>query len=181
MIPFRQSGKSKLLTLVELELLQSCRTFKPIKVHAERYCREQKRKRLTNRKGLMGSLFRLLFRYASQEGMTLPVREKEIKPFREQLQEWAEEGLLVSESELLEEIKTLSQQRNGMGEPEAKEITMMGIPTCGRPETLRRCLDSFINNFNRHGRTPDILILDDSRDEADREKNQTVLRELSDR
>lgn len=175
-----QSGKSRLISPSQLQFLRSCQTFASLTAHTERYCQKRKQEQLNNQKGLLGKLFRLILDYASREGLELPVPEKEIEPFRQQLQDWVEEGFLVSESELRREIKFLSEQ-NLQSVPASDEITVAGIPTCGRPETLKRCLDSFTGNFTRHGRSPDILILDDSRDETEQHQNQAVLRELNDR
>lgn len=147
-ISSRRVGASKLLSFSELELLLSCQTFDTLTRHAEYYCRQQKWEQFNNRKGLLGRLFRSLSEFAKQEEMELPVREKEMKSIRQQLQEYVDDGLLVSEAELQKEVRVLVQQNRTNGSTPNK-IPMMGIPTCGRPETLRRCMESFTDNFHR--------------------------------
>jgi len=173
--------KTKYISSPDAQFLLSCRSFQPLTHHAKRYYLKQKQ-RLSKQNGFLGKLFLSLLKYTSRKGLILPIREKEIVPYRKKLEKWAEEGLLVSETDLKNDI--LNQcRKNGrkQEEPAACKISVMGIPTCGRPKTLKRCLESFTGNFSRHSRTPDMLILDDSRDESDQQENQFILRELNDR
>lgn len=52
-------------------------------------------------------------------------------------------------------------------------IAMLAVPTRDRPESLRRCLDSYLQNFERHSRTVGLVVADD----GPRESAQSV-REL---
>ncbi|SHE31374.1 hypothetical protein SAMN05443144_10132 [Fodinibius roseus] len=79
----RRSGKSQILTSAEVQFLLSCQRFNIPADHVENYCRNQKWKQLPNRKGVLGKLFQSLLRFALQEGLELPVREKEMESLRQ--------------------------------------------------------------------------------------------------
>ncbi len=181
LIHSRRTGGSTLISAGEANFLLSCGTFKTLHAHAEEYARQLKWGQLNNRRGLRHAVLQPLLHYVTREGLELPVREKEVNPLLWQLRQWICEGFLVPESELLNEIKqnSVGAHRNVKYKPETDKITVMGIPTCNRPAVLKRCLSSFIDHFNRHGREPDIIIIDDSRDGKQQEKNRQVLQELS--
>jgi len=136
-----RSGKSVLLSLSDAQLLLSCQTFQPLTVHAKRYCQKLKRQQVSNQKGIFGKWVRSLLQYATPEGRELPVQKKEIAPFRKKLEKWVEEGLLVSEADLKNDIIILSQP-NGrkQEEPDAHKISVVGIPTRGQPKPYYRTL-----------------------------------------
>ena len=169
MIRSERTGKSCLLSSSDAQLLLSCQTFESLDTHAQNHARQLKREQLKNGNGFSHK--------SSRKGDKLSVRKKEMKPFLKKLKKWSREGYLISEPELLDEVVNLNE-KNIDPDPESTEITVMGIPTCNRPTSLKRCLSSFIQNFNRYGRTPDIIVLDDSRDGKQQVKNKSVLKEL---
>ena len=185
----RWTGKSSQLSTAGAHFLLSCQTFKTLQAHAEQYARQLKWQQVSNENGLRSKLLKPFLQYATKEGLEVPVRKKELDPLLWQLRQWVFEGFLVSENELLEEVK-----QNAFGMPKERpdrflkpvrsrqrQISAMGIPTCNRPATLRRCLESFTDNFYHYGRTPDIIILDDSRSMEEQQENQSALYELKDR
>jgi len=137
LIDSHRSGKSLLLDTSEAQLLLSRRSFQPLTLHAKRYCQKLKRQQISNPKGLFGKWVWSLLQYATREGLELAVREKESAPYRKKLAKWVEEGLLVSEADLKNDI--INQcRKNGRKreEPAAHKISVVEIPTCGRPETF---------------------------------------------
>jgi hypothetical protein len=56
-------------------------------------------------------------------------------------------------------------------------IGALCVPTRDRPEVLRRALRSYLDNCARHGRAPEVVVLDDSETAAMRDRNLAVLRE----
>ncbi len=145
-----RTGLSCLFFAEETDLLLSCQTFEPLDMHAENYVRQLKWDQISSGDELSHK--------SSCEVGKLHVRKNEIKPFLKKLKKWSHKGYLISEEELLDEVVNLSP-KGADPEPDSKGITIMGIPTCNRPAPLKRCLSSFINNFNRHGRAPDIIFL----------------------
>ncbi|MFN7945493.1 MAG: hypothetical protein U0Z53_09085 [Blastocatellia bacterium] len=90
----------------------------------------------------------------------------------EQLTELAADGLLISEQDFLSSLQAADP------EPPPSPITTVGIITRNRPEALKRCLISFIENSCRFGRTNDFVVMDDSDDAALRQETRRMLRTL---
>jgi len=132
--------KTKYISSPDAQFLLSCRSFQPLTHHAKRYYLKQKQ-RLSKQNGFLGKLFLSLLKYTSRKGLILPIREKEIVPYRKKLEKWVEEGLLVSEADLKNDIIILSQP-NGrkQEEPDAHKISVVGIPTRGQPKPYYRTL-----------------------------------------
>lgn len=173
-------GKLKLLSTSEIKILLSCQKFKTLSKHAKDYCRQEKKKQIFSKEGVIGKILRWILRNAEKEGKELPVSNKEIDRVLSKLQKWVEQGFLISETKLKQEIKYLSKVSK-KHDQNNDEISVLGIPTCGRPQIFRRCLESFTSNFNQHSRTPDILVIDDSRSDEDQQKNLLLLQKLNDR
>ncbi len=66
-----------------------------------------------------------------------------------------------------------------MNEVGERTISAVGIPTCDRPECLRRCVSSLVEHLRRAGREIELFVVDDSRGVDMQAVNQGVLRELS--
>lgn len=175
LIRSRRNAHSRWVTLPELEFLFSCRGFESLVVHATNYARQMKLEQQRNRKSIWQLLPKFLSRDDDKEETIPHVRVKELSPFLEQLQEFAAEEYLVSESWLLKKIHLLAHEGRQQRVPEADKIDVIGIPTCNRSESLKRCLRSFMENFNFHQRNPDIVILDDSHTTEAQQQNRAVL------
>ncbi|MEZ5392495.1 MAG: hypothetical protein R2724_06340 [Bryobacterales bacterium] len=60
----------------------------------------------------------------------------------------------------------------------SEPIAALGFTTRRRASELRRALDSYAANFQRHGRSPEIVIIDDSRNPEDEAETRAMLREF---
>lgn len=178
LIHSRQTGRSMWIDPAAVQLLFSCQRFKSLNTHSEDFVRQQKIRKRRKHKGIWGWISGMMYRMSGTREITPAVKSKEIEPFLKQLEEFAEEGYLVPESELCEELTRFSQKESLLPIPGSEKISVVGIPTCGRTQSLKRCLTSFIGNFNLHQRSPVILILDDSRSNDVQLENQAVLREI---
>ena len=81
-------------------------------------------------------------------------------------------GLLVSDRDLLRQI---TNSCRGSAPP---PISTMGFVTCDRPAALTRAVRSAIDNAVQSGRTPELVVMDDS-DEGNEELNRQSLRSLA--
>lgn len=89
-----------------------------------------------------------------------------------------EDDFLISENALQKRLEQALQR--GSVQTDTKDlIKHVGVPTCGRPPELKRCVDSILKNIQIHSKTPRITICDDSRNEDDIQKNKEVLKTLS--
>lgn len=175
LIHSRRSTHSRWLTLSELQLLFSCREFESLAVHATNYVRHMKLKQQRNQNRMVRQLSKFLT-FSDREEKTIPdILPGEISPFLEQLQEFAAKEYLISESSLVNEMDQLARKVIHQRVSVTNRIGAIGIPTCNRPKTLERCLRSFFDNFNRHQRSPDILILDDSHSTRIQQQNRSVI------
>jgi len=84
-------------------------------------------------------------------------------PVREELVRLADLGLLIPHSQIWRDA--VAGHAAGPG-PERPAITAVAVLTCDRPDAARRCVMSVIDAARRHGRTPAIVVSDDSRDPA---------------
>jgi len=62
----------------------------------------------------------------------------------------------------------------------ADTITAVGIVTRGRPESLRACVESYLENCRYHERSPEFIVTDDSTDGDPRVRTQSALQRLRD-
>ena len=76
-------------------------------------------------------------------------------PLGELLQRLVRLGLLVSEDELV----SIAERAPAGGEKTAR-VSTLGVVTRDRPESLRRCLESYIENVRRHGREVSFAVMD---------------------
>ena len=90
---------------------------------------------------------------------------------RQELAALVHTGFLLSQRDLLTPIRNRRL-------PPAPRITVLGIPTRNRTSSLRRCLESYIQNNLRHGRSVEYLVVDDSSDPGVRHGNRQLLVEM---
>lgn len=167
----------QVLTGREVDILFSCQTFETLNVHAERYWQRIKQRQANHFNGLFGNLVQFFFKYASRYG-GIRVPKKEMDSILSQLNKFVETGYLISETELKQEVITRVNQQKPFPESSDPVIDILGIPTSGRPKSLEQCLDSFLKNFQQHGRNTDILIMDDSRNKEHQAENQIILKKI---
>jgi hypothetical protein len=58
-------------------------------------------------------------------------------------------------------------------------ISALAVVTANRPDTLRRCLKTFLDNARRHGRSPDAVVFDDSPEVEVRAADRAMLRQVA--
>jgi hypothetical protein len=84
-------------------------------------------------------------------------------------------------SRLLATLVDVQLLRESSGEPvsprdvDSVAISTVGIVTADRPGPLARCLASHIDQFARHGRTPRIVVVDDSRNPWQRDATRRAV------
>jgi len=100
----------------------------------------------------------------------------QIESIKKQLSQFAEDGLLVSDFDVLEQCKYSTERKK-----EALQIASVGVVTRDRPASLVRCLESYIDNSKRHGREIDFVVMDDSEGVGARVETRQKLRDLSER
>ncbi|MEX2601472.1 MAG: hypothetical protein WD355_07485 [Balneolaceae bacterium] len=162
-----------------MDLLFFCQSFAPLHVHAEEFFQFRQQSQQTAAGGGTGLLRAII---AGLNRFWQPSTSRQVALLIKELEQFVRLGFLVARSEIQEEIVRAAQNHTGFNPNieagQGEEISVMGIPTCDRPDMLKRCLKSFLKNFMLHRHQPDILILDDSRSEDARAKNRDVLREL---
>ncbi|TAM83438.1 MAG: glycosyltransferase family 2 protein [Acidobacteria bacterium] len=112
--------------------------------------------------------FRKLFYYAKRGQDEYSA----LQPYkvRAVLDELVEAELLVSNTVLLEK----SQASTNPMTPWAR-ISMLGVPTYNRPEDLKSCLSSFLQNARENARSIEVVIVDDSRTKAEEVSVRNIL------
>jgi hypothetical protein len=91
-----------------------------------------------------------------------------VESVKEQLAELVEAGLLISDEEILKLCQSPAATTPGV-------IASIGIVTRDRPESLSRCLTSYIQNCGAFGRKNDYVVMDDSQDAASVEQLRQML------
>lgn len=98
-----------------------------------------------------------------------------VRAMRRSLLQLVDQGYLVSRQSSLAQMPT--DQRPHA----ASRIVSIGFPTCERVATLQRGMTSFIEHCQRHGRTNDFVVVDDSRTPATRRAYREMLVQLRSR
>lgn len=154
----QRSGTTRLLAPAEVHLLRACDTFRTLHDHAAR-----------------NWLIVRAMAYASGADTGHAGASDAMASVQRQLQGFVDDGFLVSDAGLHEEIRALCRQAED-AEEAANTITSIGIPTRDRPESLRRALASYTENTTRFGRAPDCTVIDDSREADTQALNKEGLR-----
>src|SRR5581483_5993449 len=82
-------------------------------------------------------------------------------------------GCLISETELLDRCRHLSEETAS-----ATAIDWLAIPTCNRPDHLRRAIRSYAASATAFGRPFNVFIADDSPSPEQRATSRSLLRRL---
>lgn len=173
----RRSGEREITDAETVSLLFSLEEFRSIDEHARRRAQTNRSRLMEQGGGSFGQkMFARVLRLARDYDLDLPLQENEIGPVRERLRSFVEEGWLTSEQELLDEVIAICQEQTR--EEEVSPITSVGIPTRNRPDCLKRALTSYIANFKKYGRSPRILVADNSEDEDAQAQNRGALEEI---
>lgn len=91
-----------------------------------------------------------------------------------------EVGLLIAETDLLTQVGQLSRTASRAPHSSAF-INALGVITRNRPDSLHRCLTSYIENSKRYGRTHGFVVVDGSESFGTRNHIRQMLGEISTR
>jgi hypothetical protein len=115
--------------------------------------------------------FATLDEHAARLCRELNLNPQQDAQMHQELAALAQSGFLISQRDLLARIR-------GRLCPPAPRITALGIPTRNRTLSLQRCLESYIHNNQRHGRSVEYVVVDDSNDSTVRRANRRLLADL---
>jgi len=87
----------------------------------------------------------------------LPAGSAGISDALEALRAFAANGMMLSSSDLMRRLASLPRPED------PPRIAWLAVPTCDRPQLLRRALASYAAHFSRTSRFPKLLVADDSR------------------
>ena len=89
----------------------------------------------------------------------------------------AQEGFLQSEEEVLRRIKRI-RERDQLKMTTPAIIERIGIPTANRPGALKRTIETFSEETQKHGRKVQFIVVDDSKKEIARTQNLEIIQML---
>ena len=173
----KSTRTAKLLSAEDTRLLNSCTRFLPVHKHAEAWCRELELaglKTLSTARvpGFLARWMARLQAYADRGRDGLKVNPQKLAAVRDQLEQYGQAGLLVSDVDLIECCRQAVVERS------PARISVIGVTTRDRVDTLRRALASYIDNCRAFGRSVEFVVIDDSEDPAVEERNQAMLEAL---
>jgi hypothetical protein len=73
-------------------------------------------------------------------------------------------------------LQTVVSGSRGDDADRAESLDCLAIPTCDKPEYLRRCLESYRAHFDEHGREVSIVVVDGSRTAAGASSTKSIAR-----
>ncbi|MCB1018729.1 MAG: hypothetical protein KDC27_02320 [Acidobacteria bacterium] len=162
-------GAPSVLSEQDARMLSSCAEYLPLEEHAQRWAvHVDQRKVRQAQQQAPGWLSRVL--EAGAKAAQAPTRLVEQTSAR--LAQLAEKGLLMRLSGFAPEMLA-----HGPEDPE-EPIAALGFTTRRRAAELRRALDSYAANFRRHGRSPEVVVVDDSRHAGDEAETLAMLEEF---
>src|SRR6185503_6307585 len=143
----RINQSAVLLPPSDLELLNRCNTFKTLDEHAQTLASELNHDRLvadlwTHKVSApVGRFLKRVRDFAQKQGVSFE-DQSHSEILLEKLQEFADAGLLISDTDLLPSREL---------PPDVEEcIVTIGVLTHNRPDYLRRCLSSYIESCKKH-------------------------------
>ena len=173
----KSSRTAKLVSAERTRLLNSCSRFLPIDKHAEAWCQELELEGLrtlaaAKLPGFLAKWMARLHAYADRGRGGLKVHPQKLAAVRDQLEQYARAGLLVSDVDLIERCRQAAVERS------PARISIIGMTTRDRVDTLRRALVSYSDNCRAFGRSVAFTVIDDSGDPVVEERNQAMLEAL---
>ena len=100
--------------------------------------------------------FATLESHAKRLLKSLPPGTADAPGLVELLKTFVESGMMLPYADLMKRVASFPKP-----EPPPR-IAWLAIPTCNRPELLRRCIRSYRDHFRKFGRFPKLLVADDS-------------------
>ncbi len=173
----KSTRTAKVLSAEQTRLLQSCSRFLAIDKHAAAWCQKLELaglKTLSTARlpGFLSKWMARLHAYADRGKEGLKVNPQKLAAVRDQLEHYAQAGLLVSDVDLIERC------RQAVVEPLPARISVIGMTTRDRVDTLQRALVSYIENCQAFGRSAEFVVIDDSEDPRVEARNQAMLEAL---
>ena len=173
----KSNRTAKSLSAEQTRLLESCSRFLPIDKHAEAWCQQlelEGLKTLSTARlpGFLAKWIARLHAYADRGREDLKVNPQKLAAVRDQLEQYAQAGLLVSDVDLIERCRQAVVERS------PARISIIGMTTRDRVDTLQRALVSYIDNCRAFGRSVEFVVIDDSGDPVVEERNQAMLEAL---
>ncbi|HEX7239678.1 MAG TPA: hypothetical protein VF263_05405 [Longimicrobiaceae bacterium] len=165
----RDGAVSRFLELAETRVFLACSVPRPLPEHAAE-CRRT----------LPPGLIAALPASASVARAAGPGRDPawEEAVVTACLEGFVAEGLLTAEAEVADRLRALLPAGTDAAAPPPR-IGALCIPTRDRPDTLRRALGSWLGNAAAHGRSPGVVVLDDSESDEAQGRNLAALREAA--
>ena len=153
MVNIKGQCRSRILRRYQADLLARCQEFRTINEHAQ-----------TIYNALRGKQKQAC---AIHSHHSAPL---EIGSIKKQLAGLIESGFLITDKELLDRCRQLGEQKETV-----PLIASIGVVTRNRPESMRRCLESYIDTCKRHGRTNNFVVVDDSTSAEVRKEIRNIL------
>lgn len=165
------SEEAHILSKEQFTILSLCNVPRTIMDHALHI--ELQREGLALLKSLHERMIRAFWPRLDPEHKLLLIHQDIL----DALEQFAEKSLLCSQESVLKRIAHSVGRRTEHTIANQK-ITYVGIPTCSRPDSLLRSMDSYMSNALKYGENPIWIVVDDSRDGHSIEKNRHVLQHL---
>ena len=163
----RVNQSAVLLPPSDLDVLNFCNTFRTLDEHARALASQS-----NSAPAPVGRFMKRLRDFAQKQGVSFD-DQSNTELWILKLQEFANAGLLIAETDLLPKRERPSET--------VERIGTIGVLTRNRPESLNRCVTSYIESCRRHGRDVDFVVADDSDEESVREKTRRMLKSLQDK
>lgn len=168
-------------------LLENCRTFKSLDDHALDHLHALKQNQARTDAALtelservlpsfVAKLLGSMRGYAQQHQLKQDSESALVSGVKAQLEEFVRAGLLVTESDLTG--ATRGARPSPAKHTQPARVSSVGVVTRDRPESLMRCLSSYIENGIAYGRSHDYVVMDDSESADTRRATREALRTL---
>jgi hypothetical protein len=180
----RTNRTASLLSANVADLLNHCNVFKTLDEHASdislafELSQDRTASLISELSTRISSapVARLLERFrdfARKHKSRSEVPQSQVEFIKQQLQEFVEAGLLISDADVLDQRERPDSDLAAHG-----TITTIGVITHNRLDSLSRCLISYIENCKKHRREKDFIVVDDSEEPSIREATRRMLRLL---
>lgn len=161
-------------------MLEACNAFKTLDEHVQAFNRSRNQNRhfetvTSELKHVLPPWLVKLWKVLLKLTPRLSVEPgQDLKSLTQQLRDLAKAGFLISEAELLKASLPIEAP---VVDP---RISTVGIVTCNKEDTLRRCLVTYLENNEKFQRFPEFIVMDDSTSLNKRTKTREMLASLKD-
>ncbi len=159
-------GPPRTIRESDARLLASCVDYRSLDEHARSWAAHLEQRRL-QAAGQHSPKWLARVLDATAKAVPEPA-EKLVASSRATLEELARNGLLTDRSSFPDERPA----------EQTEPIAALGFTTRRRPAELRRAIESYAANFRRFERSPEVVVIDDSRNQADESVTEDLLEEL---